>query len=161
MWCTTSPIYIKVGLMAKYYANLKTLSHLSFLVLRYSRTCSHLSHLPGSIPSVGRRDKASSGSPGEMFSHLQTFPQYFFFFVRLFTQFVFFPAPHAAPTSSATSLPFNQLIGGAVRHCKLSFNWKENDNLKITWCMLIVDIPWHKCIAAGQADLGKVFNDLV
>jgi len=40
----------------------------------------------GSIPSVGRRDKASSGSP----------------------------APHAAPTSSATSLPFNQLIGGAV-----------------------------------------------
>lgn len=40
----------------------------------------------GSIPSVGRREKASSGSP----------------------------APLITPTSSATSLPFNQLIGGAV-----------------------------------------------
>jgi len=47
----------------------------------------------GSIPSVGRRDKASSGSP----------------------------APHV-PHSSATSLPFNQLIGGAVSPALLSSN---------------------------------------
>lgn len=46
----------------------------------------------GSIPSVGRRDKASSGSP----------------------------APLLPPSSSATSLPFNQLIGGAVSPALLS-----------------------------------------
>ena len=46
-------------------------------------------------------------------------------FIHCFVAWCFFPhfftfgnilaAPHAAPTSSATSLPFNQLIGGAVR----------------------------------------------
>lgn len=76
MWCTTSPTYIKVGSTS--FTKKDSLDFL-FRIL-------YLSFLSGSIPSVGRREKASSGSPGKsiwnniypLFCCLMFFPPLFY-----------------------------------------------------------------------------------